>query len=59
MCVCVCVTQEGMPGLYRFYHVDMMLRMGGGLLLVLYDEVRTAMWQVLNNRQKPSVTAAR
>lgn len=31
---------EGLKGLYRFYGVDILLRMGGGVMLVLYDEVK-------------------
>lgn len=34
---------EGIKGLYRFYGVDILLRMGGGVLLVLYDEIKGGM----------------
>lgn len=30
----------GLPGFYRFYGYDMLLRLGGGVLLVLYDELK-------------------
>ncbi|KAJ9511333.1 hypothetical protein QJQ45_029745 [Haematococcus lacustris] len=33
-------AREGLRGFYRFYGYDMLLRFGGGLLLVLYDQVK-------------------
>eukprot|EP00198_Chlamydomonas_reinhardtii_P002035 XP_001691371.1 ADP/ATP carrier protein [Chlamydomonas reinhardtii] len=39
-CVTKIVRTEGLPGFYRFYGYDMLLRLGGGVLLVLYDELK-------------------
>ncbi|KAG2426338.1 hypothetical protein HXX76_013095 [Chlamydomonas incerta] len=39
-CVAKIVRTEGLPGFYRFYGYDMLLRLGGGVLLVLYDELK-------------------
>ncbi len=30
----------GLRGFYRFYGYDMLLRLGGGVLLVMYDELK-------------------
>ncbi|GLI59946.1 hypothetical protein VaNZ11_001998 [Volvox africanus] len=40
-CVMKIARTEGLRGFYRFYGYDMMLRLGGGILLVLYDELKT------------------
>ncbi|GLC33503.1 hypothetical protein PLESTB_000082100 [Pleodorina starrii] len=40
-CVTKIARTEGMAGFYRFYGYDMLLRLGGGVLLVLYDEMKT------------------
>ncbi|GIL83208.1 hypothetical protein Vretifemale_12065 [Volvox reticuliferus] len=40
-CVMKIARTEGLGGFYRFYGYDMMLRLGGGILLVLYDELKT------------------
>ncbi|EFJ52023.1 ADP/ATP carrier protein, probably mitochondrial, partial [Volvox carteri f. nagariensis] len=39
-CVFKMARTEGLGGFYRFYAYDMMLRLGGGVLLVLYDELK-------------------
>ncbi|GIL52841.1 hypothetical protein Vafri_8605 [Volvox africanus] len=40
-CVTKIARTEGLGGFYRFYGYDMLLRLGGGILLVLYDELKT------------------
>lgn len=39
-CVAKTWQREGIRGFYRFYGYDMLLRFGGGILLVMYDEVK-------------------
>ncbi|KXZ54560.1 hypothetical protein GPECTOR_4g625 [Gonium pectorale] len=39
-CVSKIAQREGLRGFYRFYGYDMLLRVGGGVLLVMYDELK-------------------
>mmetsp|Transcript_28375 Transcript_28375/g.62380 ORF Transcript_28375/g.62380 Transcript_28375/m.62380 type:complete len:401 (+) Transcript_28375:162-1364(+) len=39
-CVRKTARREGLAGFYRFYLMDMVLRFGGGILLVAYDEAQ-------------------
>ncbi|KAG2490693.1 hypothetical protein HYH03_010854 [Edaphochlamys debaryana] len=40
-CVAKIARSEGIRGFYRFYGYDTLLRLGGGILLVMYDEVKS------------------
>lgn len=39
-CAAQIARREGVRGFFRFYAVDLAFKFGGGILLVLYDELR-------------------
>jgi len=42
-CMAKTLSKEGLRGFYRFYGADIVMRLGGGILLVVYDEAKAAL----------------